>query len=329
MLTFALAVSRFYTAADLVAVRNLWWNLQRNLRSSGPIYVAPGYERYCIWISISTMCLIDFHFLAKGYLGRVEEDPAAVVCLGDSAYGRSNVKDQLGIGRPVPQRNDGVQQKVRISLFLSSASDMFWSQGEEVAASHKVQSVRVVVEQTIRDLKCFKIMTSNKINAVSAFEEVLDCVTGLHNLRVLLNANPNFDFLPRRAAIPREHVFQPLVPQNHVDLKIPADAPDLALPKHHDIRDFKDFLTSAAPAISRALEQKGASCIFFPTVKLRGKNLYNGAYILQLRLQKEVLDVWTVKYIVGASYSYETHTGYVQMSKDDAALNHICDCYSG
>jgi hypothetical protein len=41
------------------------------------------------------------------------------------------------------------------------------------------------------------------------------------------------------------------------------------------------------------------------------------------------LDVWTVKYIVGASYSYETHSGYVQMSKEDAALKHICDCYSG
>ena len=59
------------------------------------------------------------------------------------------------------------------------------------------------------------------------------------------------------------------------------------------------------------------------------QNLYNGAYVLQLQLQRELLDVWTVKYVVGASYSYETHTGYVQMSKENAALHHICDCYSG
>ena len=64
-------------------------------------------------------------------------------------------------------------------------------------------------------------------------------------------------------------------------------------------------------------------------MKIRGQNLYNGAYVLQLQLQREVLDVWTLKYIVGASYSYETHTGYVKMSKEDAALKKICDCYSG
>jgi hypothetical protein len=64
-------------------------------------------------------------------------------------------------------------------------------------------------------------------------------------------------------------------------------------------------------------------------MKIRGQNLYNGAYVLQLQLQREVLDVWTLKYIVGASYSYETHTDYVKMSKEDAALKHICDCYSG
>ena len=195
--------------------------------------------------------------------------------------------------------------------------------------SHKVQSVRAVVEQTIRDLKCFKIMDGNKIKAAAEFEQVLDCVIGLHNLRVLLKGDKMFDLPARRAAIPGDHVFKPLVPQKDVDLKIPADAPDLSKPEYHDIRDFKGFLASAAPAVKNALEKNGQDRIFFPKVKLRGQNLYNGAYVLQLQLQREVLDVWTLKYIVGASYSYETHTGYVQMSKDDAALKHICDCYSG
>lgn len=195
--------------------------------------------------------------------------------------------------------------------------------------SHKVQSVRAVVEQTIRDLKCFKVMDSNKIKAATEFEEVLDCVIALHNLRVLLKGDKAFDLLPRRAAIAGDHVFNPKIPQEDVDLKIPADGPDLSKPEYRDIRDFKGFLASAAPAVKNALEKKGRDCIFFPTVKLRGQNLYNGAYVLQLQLQREGLDVWTVKYIVGASYSYETHSGYVQMSKEDAALKHICDCYSG
>ncbi len=195
--------------------------------------------------------------------------------------------------------------------------------------SHKVQSVRAVVEQTIRDLKCFKIMDSNKIKAAAEFEEVLDCVIALHNLRVLLKGDKTFDLRPRRAAVPGDHIFKPKIPKKDVDLKIPADAPDLSKPEYRDIRDFRGFLTTAAPAVKNALEKKGLDCIFAPTVKFRGQNLYNGAYVLQLQLQREPLDVWTLKYIVGASYSYETHTGYVQMSKEDAALCHICDCYSG
>jgi hypothetical protein len=38
-----------------------------------------------------------------------------------------------------------------------------------VEESHKVQSVRAVVEQTIRDL-----MSGNKIKAVAEFDQVLD-----------------------------------------------------------------------------------------------------------------------------------------------------------
>jgi hypothetical protein len=64
-----------------------------------------------------------------------------------------------------------------------------------VKQSHKVQSVRGVVEQTIRDLKCFKVMESNKINSAEKFEKVLDCVIALHNLKVLLKHDPNFKFL--------------------------------------------------------------------------------------------------------------------------------------
>ena len=204
-----------------------------------------------------------------------------------------------------------------------------FAKGPEVEESHKVQSVRAVVEQTIRDLKCFKVMDSNKIKAATEFEKVLDCVIALHNLKVLLKGDKAFDLLPRRAAIAGDHVFKPKIPQEDVDLKIPADGPDLSKPEYRNIRDFKGFLASAAPAVKNALEKKGRDCFFFPTVKLRGQNLYNGAYVLQLQLQREGLDVWTVKYIVGASYSYETHSGYVQMSKEDAALKHICDCYSG
>lgn len=189
--------------------------------------------------------------------------------------------------------------------------------------------MRAVVEQTIADLKVSKVMEWNKINSVAAFEEVLDCVIGLHNLRVLLKLNPRFDVPARRAAIQDEHIFKPRIPAKDVDLKIPADSPDLSLEKYRHIREFKEFLPSGAGAIRKALELHGNQAIFFPTVRKRGLNLYNGAYVLQLKIQKELLGLWTVKYIVGASYSYETHVGYFQISIDNAVHGSICDCFSG
>ncbi len=80
------------------------------------------------------------------------------MCLGDSAYHRSKLKDVLGLGLPVPQKKDGVQQKVTIWALLVTNTDSLVEQGDEVKASHKVQSTRAVVEQTIADLKKWKVM---------------------------------------------------------------------------------------------------------------------------------------------------------------------------
>ena len=119
--------------------------------------------------------------------------------------------------------------------------------------------------------KLAKVMEGNKIKSVSKFEKVLDCVIGLHNLRVLLKVNPQFDIPARRAAIRGEHIFKPLVPENEVDLKIPADAPDLSLKKYRPLSKFKDFLQSAAKAIENALELHGKECVFIPRCESAGK----------------------------------------------------------
>jgi hypothetical protein len=103
-----------------VAVGNLRRLFQRDIHYIGQIYFGTGYERYSVWIAHESVCILIFFFAAKGYLDRVEQDPTAVVCLGDSAYHRSTVKEKLGIGRPVPLPKDGIQQKVRNrNLFFS------------------------------------------------------------------------------------------------------------------------------------------------------------------------------------------------------------------
>jgi hypothetical protein len=100
-------------------------------------------------------------------LDRVEKDPTAVVCLADSAYHRSSA----GNWSTGPSSERWKTAKGRNLSFFSPKTDMQSFKGEEVKQSHKVQSVRGVVEQTIRDLKCFKVMESNKINSAEKFEK--------------------------------------------------------------------------------------------------------------------------------------------------------------
>lgn len=189
--------------------------------------------------------------------------------------------------------------------------------------------MRAVVEQTIGDLKTAKVLNANKIGTVGMMEKVLDCVIGLHNLRVLLKMNPLFDIPERRRAVLNEHVFSPLVRKSDVDLHIPKDPPDLTLSKLKHIREFIEFLPCVAPRMEDALERGGKECVFFPTVRKQGENLHAGAYVMQLQVQKEVMDVWAVRYCVGASYSFEHHVGYVQMTRENAVVASICDCYAG
>ena len=214
-----------------------------------------------------------------------------------------------------------------MSIFVRTHD--FASQGAEVTASHTVQSERAVVEQTIADLKLAKVLDGNKISEVEDRSKELDCVIGLHNLRVLLKDDPAYDIPERRAAIPDDHVFKPLTSPNDLDFKIPPEIrPNQEACIGH-IRSFETFLPSAAPALKKALEIGGDGSAFFPTVGKRGRNLYNGAYVLHLQVQEGDMDVWTVKYLVGASYSYDTHSGYFKISKDEAPKASICDCYSG
>jgi len=196
-----------------------------------------------------------------------------------------------------------------------------------------VQSVRALVENVIADLKQWKVMEGNKVSTVEMKEKELDCVSGLHNLLQLLKMNPKFDNPARRNAIPEEHIFKPLVPPEDVELKIPPPITPTVSKTIPHVRKFEGFLASAAPAIKRALEKYGNEHVFFPNVGKRGRNLYEGAYVLQLRVQEEnpddQLGVWTAQYLVGASYSFESYKGYFQISKDDAVLCNICECYSG
>ena len=68
----------------------------------------------------------SFHFLkifrnaANLYLKALERNKEATVTLGDAAYHRSNIKEQLGLRSSVQLRKDGVQLVVCVSVLSCS-----------------------------------------------------------------------------------------------------------------------------------------------------------------------------------------------------------------
>jgi hypothetical protein len=198
-----------------------------------------------------------------------------------------------------------------------------------VASSHAVQSVRAKVEHVFAELKLYKVMEGNKISSAKGMEKVLDCVLGIHNLNVLLKRDRMHKIPLRRDAIAGEHIFGPLEDEFSVNLGIPVNCPPLKDPKLGHIRSFLEFLPSAARAIRDAVAEGSGGSIFFPGVRSRGENLYNGAYVLQLQVQEESYQHFTVRFTVGASYSYQTHIGYFEMLRDTAVHRCVCDCFAG
>lgn len=203
------------------------------------------------------------------------------------------------------------------------------AKADEVKASHKVQSIRAVVEQVFCDLKLEKWLDLSRLWEVDQLEKVLDAAFALHNLRMLCKLVENFKLEQRNWPIPGEHIFHPKQPALEVNWGIPKNLADLKLPELSHIAEFLDFLHSTPKALAKELGQTEEGSIFYPNVRVRGTNLYLGAYVLQLQVQNMGLDVFRVKYIVGASYSYLTHVGYFEMTKYEASARNICDCFSG
>lgn len=122
-----------------------------------------------------------------------------------------------------------------------------------LTATHDVQSHRVLVEQTIGDVKRAKILFGNKVGKIEDRSKDLDCVLALHNLRIRCKANPQYDIPFRRSPLPKEHVFGPRIPPEQLDLKIPKAVTSEMEAKVVHVREFERFLASETRALKKAL----------------------------------------------------------------------------
>lgn len=189
-----------------------------------------------------------------------------------------------------------------------------------------MQSARTFVEHSFSDLKKFHVLDGNKINSARTFAQLLDCCMGLHNFILEVKRDPRYQIPRRNRTIEAEHVFTTASEKN---LKIPDPPRTNVINRASHVEEFKNYLKLRRNDLAVAIGEGEGRSIFFPHVNYRGENLYDGAYVLQLRLQKGVVDDWYVRFVVGASYSYERHEGYFHLTRGMIVEASICDCFAG
>lgn len=196
-------------------------------------------------------------------------------------------------------------------------------------ASHTVQSQRGTAEHVNEELKNNKVLSD--VNMVSAghYEAIFDAVAALHNLRVMLRADSNYKLPRYNAMILGDYIIEPFDELTDKILGLPQKLPDLSKHALKHVHDYLEFLSFQLASVKEAVKVGVRGVRFLPNVAIRGRNLYMGAYVLQLMVQKCGVDGWVVRYLVGASYSYEIHVGYVEMIPGNAVSHSICDCYAG
>jgi hypothetical protein len=149
---------------------------------------------------------------------------------------------------------------------------------------------------------------------------------GLHNFKELFKSDPGYEIPRRNRTILGEHVFKS---REEKKSGIPNEPRQAMVNRASNVAKFKTSLLSLRNQLAVAVGERDGDADFFPTVIQRGKNLFIGAYVLQLRLQPGLVEDWFIRFKVGASYSYETHSGYFHLTKGKIVDASICDCYAG
>lgn len=196
-------------------------------------------------------------------------------------------------------------------------------------ASHTVQSYRGTVEHVNEELKNNKVLSNVTMVTAGHYEAVFDAVAALHNLRVMTRADSNYKLPRHNSTVLGDYIIEPLDDLTDKILGLPQNLPDLSSHALKHVHDYLEFLSFQLASVKEAVNVGVRGVRFLPHVASRGRDLYMGAYVLQLMVQKRGVDGWVVRYLVGASYSYEIHVGYVEMISGNAVSQSICDCFAG
>jgi hypothetical protein len=199
-------------------------------------------------------------------------------------------------------------------------------QGEDLKRTHVVQSHRGLVERVIQRIKLFKVLEGTSVDSIAMFEKLLDVACALVNLKELCRLNC-LDSIPAVARhAPDAHIItNDLGVPQAISRTQPGDSPHLA----QHVLAFREALTAIVPELQRVLRGEGNYSCFTVRVRARGKSLFEGANVLHVQPQDEGDGLWTIRFVVGASMKAISYVCYVQIKKDLAVRQQVCECKNG
>lgn len=175
-------------------------------------------------------------------------------------------------------------------------------------------------------LKKWLILSGGSVDSIEIKEMELDAAMALQNLNDL-------DRLGLMHLIPARPQFAPsshiITPDLEPSLKIPKSVSvgDAKFPAH--LVRFHGALSAIVPQLAKMVIGVPGHIIFTSRVSKRGENLFVGGNVLQIQAEQEGLDVWRVRFSVGASMKAWRYQCWARLRSVEGVLASCCECKNG
>lgn len=192
--------------------------------------------------------------------------------------------------------------------------------------THIVQSHRSAIERAIGALKKFQVLQGGQCESIVLKEKELDVCMALQIL-MQMHREDTMDRIPAKPPhLPHAHI---ITPTEHKIPKFPTvvKRTDQDFPRH--LERFHEFLTSHVPTIRKWLFDASRDQIFSGRQEKRGRNLVEGANILQLRVHERRDGIWLVRATVGASMRGCSYDLCMELTQGTDDFWGRCECKSG
>lgn len=189
-----------------------------------------------------------------------------------------------------------------------------------------MQSFRGLVERMFNVLKKWEVLHGGSVESIETKEKEMDVAMALTNLNLRSRLNL-LDGIPKRAKFPLgSHIITSDVAPN-VPIPKFIKPNDAKFPAH--LKPFLADLTNLSPTLRKIVLGVNGFDIFTGRTVQRGENLFLGGNVLHIAVEQEGLDVWRVRFRVGASRKQNVYQCFARINSVNGVLDAACECVAG